>query len=58
MWVEYNKLIGEYNSSGVTQATCTSTKAAIEAVRACMTNDPDFEADLNDASTLVNSLCS
>jgi len=58
MWAEYNKLVGEYNSSGVTQATCSSAKAAIEAVRPCSTSDPDFYNDLNDASTLVNSMCS
>ena len=57
MWKEYNVLVGEYNSTGVTQATCTSTKAAIEAVKPWSASDPDFYKDVNDTSELVNSLC-
>ena len=57
MWAEYNKLAGERNSGGVTQTTCSSTKAAIEDVRPCSAGDPDFATDLNNTSTQVNSWC-
>ncbi len=57
MWAEYNKLASERNSGGVTQATCASTKAAIEDMKPCAAGDPDFATDLNNTSTLVNSWC-
>ena len=60
MWAEYYKLIDELKTaSGVTEATCTSTKAAIKELQDCIVNinDPDFKNDVNDASNWTNSVC-
>ena len=58
MWAEYYKLIDESKTnSGVTQATCTSTKAAIQALRDCMSNDPDLKTDVDAAYDWTILVC-
>ncbi len=55
---EYGKLFSEFLTvSGVTQATCTSTKAAIQELRGCMSNDSNLKTGVDAYSDWTNSVC-